>query len=445
MIKIALGRLGSAATRTVVVKFGEAILVNSNGARPPGTPGATPWLVRGQPAYPAAGDRTWLMGNWSHCLAVDPFDNNVMLAGAQTLWRTADGGTTWTQVAGYYDPHEDQQAVIFDPTRRNVAYLASDGGVAQSLDGGRTWRHINNGLETAQLFTCGIADRTAVGNVYHSGFIGTRDSTTRVWEDLQGHRWEFRMLAGDAKTSWYFYTVGDGDLWRQEFPVRPGVTAFVEIAKFTSLCVAGDPRTASNVLLVGSIGTIQRSTDGFGQPPIAFAPETLVNVDATDEIIAIAFSPSRPGMAYALASNGKVWCKGDVTSATAWEYRGQWQAGARSLAIDPRNENRIYALNDVTAARSVDGGATWNTIAGSGTLALPLTGDYKSIVSYPNASQILFAASRFGVFITFDDGAHWRTFDDGLPNAEISELEWSGAALYAVTHGRGLWRREWCP
>jgi hypothetical protein len=53
-------------------------------------------------------------------------------------------------------------------------------------------------------------------------------------------------------------------------------------------------------------------------------------------------------------------------------------------------------------------------------------------------------ASRFGVFITFDDGAHWLTFDLGLPNAEIMELEWSGA-LYAVTHGRGLWRREWCP
>jgi len=442
MIKIALGRLGTDANRTVAVKFGEAILVNNNGGRPPGTTGGGPWNIRGQPGNPGAGTG---QGDWSHCLAVDPFNNDVMLAGGQTLWRTADAGQTWTLVADYYNPHEDEQAVVFDPTRQNVAYMASDGGVAESLDGGATWKHINNGLETAQLYTCGIADRTAVGNVYHSGFTGTRDATTRVWENLEGHAWEFRNLAGDGKTSWYFYAVGGGDLLRHEFPVRQGATPFVQIAVFFSFCVAGDPRGPSNVLLVGSRGTIQRSTDGFTQPPITFAPETLTNVAAMDDIVSIAFAPSRPGMAYALASNGKVWRKADVAAATAWDFRGQWQANARSLAVDPQNQDRVYVLNPSTAARSTDGGATWASITGTGTASLPQTGDYKSIVTFPNTPQILFAASRFGVFVTFDDGAHWRTFDQGLPNAEIMEVEWSGTALYAVTHGRGLWRREWCP
>jgi photosystem II stability/assembly factor-like uncharacterized protein len=105
----------------------------------------------------------------------------------------------------------------------------------------------------------------------------------------------------------------------------------------------------------------------------------------------------------------------------------------------------VYILSSLTAALSTDGGTTWSSIPGTGTASLPQTGDYRSIVAYPNTPQILFAASRFGIFITFDDGAHWRSFDQGLPNAEIMELEWSGAALYAVTHGRGLWRREWCP
>jgi hypothetical protein len=161
--------------------------------------------------------------------------------------------------------------------------------------------------------------------------------------------------------------------------------------------------------------------------------------------VAIAFAPSTPGLAYALSSSGKVWRKADVASATQWDFRGQWQNGARSLAVDPKNQDRVYALNSDTAARSIDGGATWSAIAGAGTTALPQTGDYRSIVTYPDTSQILFAASKFGVFITFDDGTNWRIFDQGLPNAEITELEWSGSALYAVTHGRGLWRRDWCP
>jgi photosystem II stability/assembly factor-like uncharacterized protein len=443
MIKIALGRQGTDANRTVAVKFGEAILVNNNGGRPPGTPGGGPWNIRGQPGNPGAGNG---QGDWSHCIAVDPFNNNVVLAGGQTLWRTADGGQTWTFVAGDYNPHEDEQAVIFDPTRPNVAYLASDGGVAQSLDGGATWRHINNGLETAQFYTCGVAGTKAVGNVYHSGFTGTRDATTRIWENLEGHAWEFRNLAGDGKTSWYFYVVGGGDLLRREFPATSGVPAFQQIGVFDSLCVAGDPRTASNVLLVGSTGTIQRASNGFTQPPVAFTPEVLANVAVTDQIVAIVATPSRPGMAYAIASSGKVWRKTDVASATPWDFRGQWQAGACSLAVSPQDQDRVYALTQNTVARSTDGGATWIPIPGTGTAAsLPQTGDYRSVVAYPSAPQILFVASRFGVFVTFDDGSHWRTFDQGLPNAEIMESEWSGNALYVVTHGRGLWRREWCP
>jgi photosystem II stability/assembly factor-like uncharacterized protein len=442
MIKIALGRLGADASRTVAVKFGEAILVNRTGGRPPGTVGGGPWSVRGGPGNPAAGNG---QGDWSHCIAVDPFDDDIILAGGQTLWRTVDGGQTWAMVAGSYNPHEDEQAVIFDPTRQNVAYLASDGGVARSLDAGATWTHLNNGLETAQLYTCGIAGVKAVGNVYHSGFTGTRDATTRVWEGLEGHAWEFRNLAGDGKTSWYFYVVGGGDLLRREFPATPGVPAFQQIALFDSFCVAGDPRTASNVLLVGSTGTIQRSTNGFTQPPIAFAAETLMNIAPVDRIVAIVFAPSQPGMSYALASSGKVWRKADVATTATWELRGQWQSGAASLAVDPQHHDRIYVLDANTTARSTDGGATWTPIPGTGTAALPQTGDYRSIVSYPFTSQVLFVASRFGVFVTLDDGAHWRTFDEGLPNAVITELEWSGTALYAVTHGRGLWRRAWCP
>jgi hypothetical protein len=90
----------------------------------------------------------------------------------------------------------------------------------------------------------------------------------------------------------------------------------------------------------------------------------------------------------------------------------------------------VYALTQNTVARSTDGGATWSPIPGTGTAAsLPQTGDYQSVVAYPNAPQILFVASRFGVFVTFDDGSHWRTFGQGLPNAEIMEAEWSGNAL----------------
>jgi hypothetical protein len=103
---------------------------------------------------------------------------------------------------------------------------------------------------------------------------------------------------------------------RREFPATPNVPWFQAIATFHSYCVAGDPRTASNVLLVGSIGTIQRASNGFIQPPIAFTPEVLANMATTNQIVAIVTAPSRPGMAYGLASNGKIWRKADIASTT---------------------------------------------------------------------------------------------------------------------------------
>ena len=93
MIKIALGKLGTDASRIVAVKFGEAILVNRTGGRPPGTVGGGPWSIRGGPGNPAAGNG---QGDWSHCIAIDPFDDDVHLGRGTDVvanggWRTDMG------------------------------------------------------------------------------------------------------------------------------------------------------------------------------------------------------------------------------------------------------------------------------------------------------------------------------------------------------------------
>ena len=48
------------------------------------------------------------------------------------------------------------------------------------------------------------------------------------------------------------------------------------------------------------------------------------------------------------------------------------------------------------------------------------------------------------LFISRNDGATWHPFDQDLPNAIIGQILWSNGYLYAVTYGRGLWRRRPC-
>jgi hypothetical protein len=44
-----------------------------------------------------------------------------------------------------------------------------------------------------------------------------------------------------------------------------------------------------------------------------------------------------------------------------------------------------------------------------------------------------------GVFVSFDDGAHWSSLQHGLPVTPVHDLTIHGADLVAATHGRGFW------
>jgi len=131
MIKVAVGGQGTDTNRTVAVKFDQEVFVNRRGGRPPTVPGGGLWTSLGQ--YGGSG-----YGDWCHVIAVDPFDDNVILAGAQQVFRTSNGGGIWTKVIDYYAPHEDQHRILFDPS--SLSDLESDfrGGILLQAPGAYT-------------------------------------------------------------------------------------------------------------------------------------------------------------------------------------------------------------------------------------------------------------------------------------------------------------------
>src|SRR5262249_23620626 len=151
---------GTDATRTVAVRFDQEVLINRRGGRDVGVPGGGPWMSAGQVGGNGYAD-------WCHVIAVDPFDDNVILSGAQQLYRTPDGGLTWALFIDYYHPHEDQHRIVFDPTQPGVVYAANDGGVFRSTDRGVTWQvdandvtnriDLTHGLVTAQFYTAAMS------------------------------------------------------------------------------------------------------------------------------------------------------------------------------------------------------------------------------------------------------------------------------------------------
>jgi len=203
-----------------------------------------------------------------------------------------------------------------------------------------------------------------------------------------------------------------------------------------------DTRATSNTMLVGTSnpGRVMRTLDVTVNSP-AWAAVPGISLP-NDPIAAIAFAPSSPGLAYAASENGQVFRKEEVNTEGNWDLRGNWSAsGIKQLAVNSQNSARLYLINGAQAVRSENGGQSWNPIQGTGSNMLP-SSEFNSIVASPSGATTLFLAADIGVFVTYDEGANWYPFDDDLPNAQVLQIFVNGPYLYAVTYGRGLWRRS---
>lgn len=83
-----------------------------------------------------------------HALAFDAAGRSVWLGAHTGLFRSEDGGVSWSKVAlpgGHHGP--DVMAVTPDPRDAAILYVAThEAGVLKTTDGGRTWSDMNSGL-----------------------------------------------------------------------------------------------------------------------------------------------------------------------------------------------------------------------------------------------------------------------------------------------------------
>jgi len=57
----------------------------------------------------------------------------------------------------------------------------------------------------------------------------------------------------------------------------------------------------------------------------------------------------------------------------------------------------------------------------------------------PDREGLLYAGTEFGIFISFDNGAHWQSFQQNLPNVPVADLKLHNQDLIVATQGRAFW------
>src|SRR6266481_3912910 len=118
---------------------------------------ATVWVSHG----PESGPIT--------AIAVAPTNPATIYAGAYGVYRSTDGGATWSSAsAGITDAFVAD--IVVDPTDPATVYVAtSSDGVLRTTDGGQTWASL--GLTTLQVRTVAV-DPTDPARLYVATYNG---------------------------------------------------------------------------------------------------------------------------------------------------------------------------------------------------------------------------------------------------------------------------------
>ena len=111
-----------------------------------------------------------------NALAVDPVNAKVVYAATDTgfnagVWRSADGGATWTQSTTGLPNHFRLNALALDPKSTSTLYVGTNGdGVYKSTDAGRTWAPTGEALRKEIVLSLAV-DPGASATIY-AGTMG---------------------------------------------------------------------------------------------------------------------------------------------------------------------------------------------------------------------------------------------------------------------------------
>ncbi|HKJ02352.1 MAG TPA: hypothetical protein VJ997_07855 [Longimicrobiales bacterium] len=162
-------------------------------------------------------------------ILVDPRDGDVVLVAAEgPLWasggdrgvyRTADGGTTWTRVLAV-DEDTGATDLEFDPENPDVVYAATfqrrrhvwaylgggpGSGIHKSSDGGVTWRGVETGLPTGDLGKIGLAVTPADPTLVYATVEADTEGRGFYRSTDKGESWERRNSYISGGTGPHYY------------------------------------------------------------------------------------------------------------------------------------------------------------------------------------------------------------------------------------------------
>ena len=317
-------------------------------------------------------------------IALDPIHHGTIYAGVYSgstaggVYKSTDGGTSWTLLNADTNVITDVRAVVVDPSTPATVYAGSTyAGVLKSTDGGATWNPMNTGL----------------------GALPSVES-----------------LAIDPITPATLYTCIIGGIFKSTDGGANWLAANNGLSSTDVLGIAVQPGNPATLYARVNGGGVFKSTNSAGN---WVAMNTGL---ASLYVYSLAIDPANPATLYAGTYDSGIFKSGDGGETWTAVNTGLTDLHMGTpLAIDPANPETVYAASSTGVWKTVNGGASW-TSASAGLEATTAFGggSFNALAVDPASPATVYLGAVLGGFYKSVDGAStWSAADNGLSTQPV--------------------------
>jgi photosystem II stability/assembly factor-like uncharacterized protein len=471
-----LGRIGVAVSAAdgrrvyAVVEAEDGALFRSDDGGATWQRGSEEPGLRGRPWY------------YMHVFA-DPTDADTVWVADYSLWKSADGGRSFAEVA---TPHGDNHDLWIDPADSRRMIEGNDGGACVSWNGGQSWSSIYN-QPTAQFYhVCtddqrpyrvygsqqdnwaislpsqshrgaitttdwvqpgggesgyiavkpgdpaivvggSVGSGPGMGRLIHYDHRSGQERVISVWPEAYGmgiapaeHRYRLQW------TFPLFYSRWDPrELW------IAGNRVFRSVDEGQSWEIASPDLTRNDPDKLGSSGgPITQDNSGAEMYCTIFAlAESRFERD-------VLWAGTDDGLVHLSRDRGQTWQPITPPELPEWTLVSMLEPSPHDRATCYLAATR-YKLDDPRPYlfKTADYGRTWQRIA----QGLPDGEITRAIREDPARRGLLYVGTETGIWASIDDGQSWHPLRADIPVAPIYDLVVKDGDLVVATHGRSFW------
>ncbi|BDS14596.1 PKD domain-containing protein [Aureispira anguillae] len=371
-------------------------------------------------------------------IVASPTNANEIYIGGINVWKSTDGGLTYTIKSHWYYPptvgytHADIHTLeIFG----NKLYCGSDGGIFKSTNGGNSFVDLSAGLSISQFYKIGGSEQ-----VPHKIIGGTQDNGcnllnngvalhTNGGDGMETLISPFDSLVVYTSSQYggFKRSINGGHTFTNIFPSKSGSGAWV-----TPLAM--NPQ--DNDMLLAGFDQVYLTLDrGNSDSPISsfnLGGDLLRNIAIAPSDGYTHFYAGTYNQIFATANSGSSWT--DITA-------GLPSSAMSSITVHPNNPLKLWVTFSGFQAgnkvyRSDDGGTTWVNIS-SNLPNIPVN----CLIYQTGSADGIYIGTDVGIYYTDTLLAGWQQYMTGLPNVIVNDLEinYTIGKIRAGTYGRGIW------